>query len=245
MTAAARKKPVVVEAAPADDGPRAALAAAITAHAESSEAVEAKQQTIRRAYEAITAAETRIERCGAAMPKAQESDAKDAASRLDKGGTPVAPWHTQKATIAVEHAEQALRVATAAHRRLKQDLSELEDNLAEAANNVLVEVKLLTLPIVERLLAETTDLKRRLHMNQRLMDLLMFREHANDQPRFHNDMRGMRAAKRRDEVFAALRTEAEHLAFGLPEDVLPQLAVWKAALVSLRSDPKTELPEVK
>jgi DNA repair exonuclease SbcCD ATPase subunit len=144
---------------------------------------------------------------------------------------------------AVERAERDLEVAIAARKRLEQNLRELEDDAAECANEVLIEIKLLLFPIAKKLLDETDVLKKRLHMNQRLLDLLTSSEHPNDQPRVRDDMRRMRADERRNAVFTELRSEVQRLTFGSPEDVLNELAVWKAAVAALRTDPAAALPE--
>jgi hypothetical protein len=145
----------------------------------------------------------------------------------------------------METAESALEVADAAHQRLRRDLAGLEDDAAEAANEVLIQVKLLTLPVVQKLLDESSVLKKRLHLNQRLLDLLTDSGRRNDEPTFHDEMRGSRASARRHEVFAAMRAEAQHILLGSHEDILYVLATWKAALAGLRSDAQTKLPEVK
>jgi hypothetical protein len=237
---AAKKKPVEAVLPAVDDDPRAGLKAAIAAHAEAQKVVEAKQQTIRRALDQIEASEKNLERCRDAVAKAKETDVKSAAAQPD------APWHFRQAFSDVETAEHALEVADGAHKKLKRDLAELEDNAADAANGVLIEVKLLMMPGAQKLLEESIVLKKRLHLNKRVLDLITDCErHPNDQPRFRDEMRRMRAAGQRDEVFAELRAEAQHLTFGSPDDVLDALAVWKAALLALRTDPLAELPEVK
>jgi hypothetical protein len=244
MTAAARKKQVVVETAPAVDDPRSALAAAIVAHSEAQSAVEAKKQTIRRALEGVGAAETRLEHCRASVAKAKEQDVKSAATHFDKSGTPDSPWHLRRAISEVEMAETSLEVADAAHKKLKNDLRELEDNAAECANQILIEIRLLTLPIVQKLLAESVGLKQRLHTNQRLLNLPTEHGHRNDQPSFHDEMRGMRAAEQRD-VLGTLRAEVQNLAFGWPDDVTEVLAVWKEVLAALRTNSDVEFPRVE
>ena len=141
-------------------------------------------------------------------------------------------------------AERDLEVAVAARKRLEQNLAELQDNASEAANEVLVQIKLLLFPIAQKLLNESVILKKRLTMNLRLLDLLTDDEHRNDQPSFRNDLRGMRASERRNEVLSALRAELQHLTFSAPPDVLNELTLWKSALTALRSDPQAELPKV-
>jgi hypothetical protein len=242
---ATAKKPSVVEGGPADDNPRSALAAAIAAHTASRKAVELKKQTIRRALDGIEAAEKKLERSRADVEKAKEQDVKSAASHFDKADVPDSPWHLRMAISNMETAESALVVADAAHQRLRRDLAGLEDDAAEAANEVLIQVKLLTLPVVQKLLDESSVLKKRLHLNQRLLDLLTDSGRRNDEPTFHDEMRGSRASARRHEVFAAMRAEAQHILFGSHEDILDVLATWKAALAGLRSDAQTKLPEVK
>ena len=66
MPAAAKRKLEAALPPAVDDGPRAALAAAISAHAEAQKAVELKQQTVRRALDGIGAAEKKLEKCRAA-----------------------------------------------------------------------------------------------------------------------------------------------------------------------------------
>jgi hypothetical protein len=242
---AAKRKPVEDVPSAVDDDPRAALAAAISAHVEAQKAVELKKQTIRRALDGIEVAEKKLEKCRADVAKAKEQDVKSAASHLDKADVPDSPWHLRSAISNIEVAESALEVADGAHKRLRNDLRELEDNAAEAANEVLIQIKLLTQPVVQKLLDEAAVLKKRLHMNQRLLDLLTDSGRAHDQPSFHDEMRGMHASARRHEVFAVARVEAQHILFGSHEDVLDQLALWKAVLAGLRSDAQTKLPEVK
>jgi len=58
-------------------------------------------------------------------------------------------------------------------------------------------------------------------------------------------LRELRGNERRNAVFAALRAEVQHLAFGAPHDVLDELTLWKSALTALRTDPQAELPKVE
>ena len=137
MPAAAKRKLEAALPPAVDDGPRAALAAAISAHAEAQKAVELKQQTVRRALDGIGAAEKKLEKCRAAVAEAKEKDAKSAAAHLDKAAVPDTPWHLRNALSDVETAERTIEIADAAYRRLRNDLVGLEDDVAAAQNDVI------------------------------------------------------------------------------------------------------------
>jgi hypothetical protein len=241
MPAVAKKQ--VAKAPPAADDPRAGLKTAIALRQKADAAVTGKREAVWRASEAITAAEGQVDRCRAAIPKGLESDVKDASTRLDKQLPITTPWHGPKAVAGLKNAENVLQVAVAAHRRLKNDLAELQDDASDAANNVLVEIKLLLLPLAQSLLDEAVSLKKKLHLNQRVLDLLVSDERNRDQPSFADDMRRMRAHERREAVFKQLRAETQHLVYGGHDDVLLELAKWQAVVIGLRDDPSIELPK--
>jgi hypothetical protein len=248
MPAAARKKPpVIVEAAPpADDDPRGKLAAAITAKQKADDAVAAKLETVRRSRDQINLAEVNIEKCRKAIEKGKEADSKSAATMLDRGGSPHAPWHTRQAIGALETAETSFEVAVAAQERLKGELGLLEDDVSEAQNGVVVAIKELTLPLAKELMAELRETRRRIAICCRVLSELL----ADDAKiGFHDQMRNFRACDARAAVFAEIKNEAGRLLYGASnedhEAALEISKLVKVALQEMRMNAAHPLPKVE
>ena len=140
---ALKKKPRVVEPAPAPAVPdeRLALFDAIEAKRKADRAVEAQNEAISRGRELRTKAEEDIEKLRAKIAAADQTDVKRAAT-LIRGEKPItSPWVGESARRSVESAEEKLALTERALGQLKQDLEVMEDDAAEAANAVIVEFK--------------------------------------------------------------------------------------------------------
>lgn len=244
MPAATRKKPAP-DLSPAGDNVESGDV--YTAKRQADDIVAAKLEAIKRARAGITAAEADLEKCRSAIARAKEVDAKAAATNLDRGAAPVAPWHTRDAVSAVERAEVALEIADAAHRRLKAELAVLEDDAATALNEILVAIKWRTRDDLLQYMEELRTASRRAAVLIRVLSELV----ADDErlaPRFHDTMRGFRASAARDVPFADVRAEVAHLLCGASMDdheaALEASKLLKAALIAMRTDPQTALPKV-
>jgi hypothetical protein len=159
---------------------------------------------LQRARTGIEAAERDLERCKKAVAK--DIDVKTAATNLDRGANPITPWHASQALGAVETADTSLEIATAAHQRLKDELAVLEDDAAEAHNQIIVAIKQTTRPLLEQLLLELQHLRRRSAVVMRAVAELMD-EDVRTLPRFYNALRSLKAEQARAAVFAALKAD--------------------------------------
>ena len=213
MPAALGKKQAVVEAAPSTDDPRAALVAAIEAEQKAKDVVVAKLEALARARNGITAAETSLEKCRKAIAKAKETDIKTASTNLDRGASPVTPWHTQSAVSDVERGEVALEIAEGAHKRKREEVIVVEDNKAETTNDKLVCIKQLTQPLVVQLVEELRQLRRRVAVICSVLPVFLD-DDPKIAPRFHDAMRGFRASGAREAVFAELKVPAARVLSG-------------------------------
>ena len=181
MTITAMKsKQTAVEAAP---GPREVLTSVIHAHFAASNAVEAKQRALVRSRATIREMEDRLENAKKSIAKAAQRDAERAAAALDAGRPVMAgAASTEKAERAVAEAERSIAVAERARKTLQQELTVLEDEQAFAANEILVAIRMLTRPLVEELLAELRQARRRAAITARALDEL-FNDDARLAPR--------------------------------------------------------------
>ena len=254
MPAALKKKPAVVddksrlaaEAAPAADNPRARLLAAIHADFAARNAVEDKQKAIRAATDKISEAESRLHSAEKAIAKAKQNDADRAAAAITAGREFTAA-QTSKAIAAVGEAEHLIEVTTSARSRLRTDLAVLEDNAAAARNDIVVAIKELTLPLAVQLMEELRQTRRRTCICVRVLSELLS-DDARMLPVFHDQMRGVRAVKMREGVFAGIKEEANALLFG-PSGEDHTLALeaskeMKAALVEMQMNALSPLPKV-
>ena len=245
MPAALRKKQAVVEAAPSTDDPRAALVAAIEAEQKAKDVVVAKLEALARARNGITAGETSLDK---AIAKAKETDIKTASANLDRGASPVTPWHTQSAVSDVERGEVALEIAEGAHKRKREEVIVVEDNKAETTNDKLICIKQLTQPLVVQLVEELRQLRRRVAVICSVLPVFLD-DDPKIAPRFHDAMRGFRASGAREAVFAELKVPPARVLSGpCNEDfdtALEAAKRVKAALVALQTDPQASLPKVE
>jgi len=241
MPAAAKKKP---QAPIIIAGGRDELARAIELEAQAERRVEAKRSAVTRAIEAIERAEERLETARASIDKAKEHDVRRAAAGIaSKRGSPATSSLTEKALEELAEAERSLEVSVAARTTLEQNLTEAEDDAAERSSDVLVAIKSVTVPTVERLIAEVDANKRRLAVAENVLGLLVASERG---PTFHSFLRSRKAEDRRDVVLAELKQRAERLQYvnnaANFEDVKAALAAWSRVLSELRLNPAAKLP---
>lgn len=247
--AAAKKKPAdeVVVPMVADD--RAALAAAIEAKRKADAAVVRQEQAIERAAALVGEAEAAVEAARRKVPDAEAADVQRTASLIKNEAKIISPWSTDKAHSAVRVAEEHCALTRKALDRLRSELLVLEDDAAEAASDVLVEVKLLALPFAEKSFNELSDLKRRVAISQKVLAELVAGGDERDAPRFNDAFRSMRAGEKRDHITRSLRERsASLLLLGAPDAAhaaaATALAEWRAALRALQTDAAARLPSV-
>jgi DNA repair exonuclease SbcCD ATPase subunit len=241
MPATAKKKtpPVVIA------GGRDELARAIELEAEAERRVEAKREAVSRAREAIEKAEERLEAARAGIDKAKEHDVRRAAAGIaSKRGSPATSSLTEKAMEELAEAERSLEVSIAARATLEQNLTEAEDDAADCSSDVLVAIKSVTVPTIERLIAEVDAGKRRLAVAENVLGLLVASQTG---PSFHSFLRARKAEDRRDAPLAELKKAAQRLQFGNNaasyfDDAKAALAAWSTVLAALRHDPSCRLP---
>ena len=124
--------------------------------------------------------------------------------------------------------------------------SGLRDDASEAANDVAVAVKALVLPVAEAIYKQLLDHKRRVAVLGRILSELV----ADDErvaPRFHDSLRSMKAAGRRQAVIRELQQNTRHLLLVGADDAAyaaaaDALATWRAALAALTADAAAPLP---
>jgi hypothetical protein len=242
--AALKKKPV--EAAPALDE-RGPLTDAIYAEFAAKNAVAAKEAAISRCRLGIDEAEQRLERAQKAIAKAKETDAVKAAAAVSAGRNMSGTSHTQRAEAAVEEAEHLVEVATAARRKLEQDLSTLKDDLAEASNAITIAIKELLKPLARQLIDRLSDARRRSAIDMRVLSELLA-DDPRATPQFVDELRESKARKLRDAVLAELKAEAARPLYGATdadhELGLQAAKAVKAALIGLRTSAAAPLPKV-
>ena len=130
----------------------------------------------------------------------------------------------------------------------ESDLAELEDDRAAAQNAVIVEIKELTVPLVQKLIAELREHKQQCGYRQTVLSALLDDDDGRRTVRFHNSLRSMKADDARAAPLKASVAEAERLQFGRADYdyAVAGAAVdtVKAVLVALQTDPLAKLPEV-
>ena len=244
MSSAATKKAIANEvAAPLPDG-RAALAASITTRQKADAAVTRQEEAIERAQAMLDAADAELERARSKVADADEADTKRAATSIhNEVGVP-SPWSGAQARGTVAAGEEKCTQLRLALDRLRADLVGLEDDASEAANDVAVAVKALVLPVAEAIYKQLLDHKRRVAVLGRILSELV----ADDErvaPRFHDSLRSMKAAGRRQAVMRELQQNTRHLLLVGADDAAyaaAALATWRAALAALTADAAAPLP---
>lgn len=241
---AALKKQVEV-AAPADD--RSALAQAIEKAAETERKVTAKEMAIERAKDVLGTAEHTLETARAEIARAHDADVQKAAALLDKNASQTATAaRTERALEAQFQAGATLEIQRGALARLQQELTDLQDGQATAANEVLVCIKQISLPIAERLFAEARELRTRLAVTKSVLGTLLAAD--SNVPVFSeaNFIMRLKAQDRREGVLKEVAAKFEHLVLARADAdesaARSATAVWEKALAALRVDPSAELP---
>jgi hypothetical protein len=243
-TAALKKKRLAVVEVPADPL-RAALAQAISARAKADALVAQRLEAIQAAKENTWAAEERIEKLAAKIPEAESADIARAASTLAKNTAATVPisWQADSARSALKMEKDRLRLTQAAIVKLESDLVGLQDDAAEAASEVLITIKRITLPTAQTLLTETTALKAKLAVNLQVLGELV---HEDVRLSFNKVLRGEKAREKREAVLQDVRRGTERLHFaGSVDDynaAAEASAKWRQALTALQTNPDAELP---
>ena len=247
--AALKKKPRIVEAASAIPDARLALHDCIERKRKADRAVEAQNDSLMRAREMIGKAEEEIEKLKKKIAEADLTDVKRAAS-LVKAERPIASaWVGENARRAVSAAEERLRLTEAALQRLKHDLVEMQDDVAAAQNAILVEVKKLVVPLIEKMVTKLREAKHQKMIAMSVLNELLDDDLGRRSVRFSsNGIRAMRADDAREAPLKQFRTEVENLRFGQADDadyaaVETAVEMVKAALLALQTDATATLPE--
>ena len=186
------------------------------------------------------------------IEKARTADAASAAKGLQKNGTPRASASQLAAALEEETAsERRLEVARGALAKLEDDVDDQRLNLANAENGVIVYTKYLLAAPLEKLYAETADLKKRLVVNRHIFNLLLATERRNELPKFgdKHSIAEIKAQRARDEPLKELRQKIERLfCANVTSDesaaVDRELAKWRSALAALGTgDVDVALPD--
>lgn len=247
-TATAKKPPV--EAAPVDDDSRSALAAAIQRRKQADDGVAKQEQAIERAAEISYLADAEIEKLRAKIDAADEGDVKRAASLIKAERPVVSGWMGESARRSVSHAEESLAMTDKALVQLRADLAVLQDDAAECASNVLTQIKIVTAPLAQRLVAQLREHKRAAMVTSNMLAVLLDDAARRDAPRFQDSLRRMKAEEQREAPIRSLKAEVERLRFGAAYDLDPVAAAHavdaiKSALLALQTDASAALPELK
>jgi hypothetical protein len=248
MPAFARKKaPETAEPVAIPDD-RLALHDAIVARGRAEVLVAKQKAAIEKADAQLYAGEDEIERLRKAIPLAIEADERRAASNL-KGakGTVSVGWTAESARNALKNAAARQEMTERARERLLSELKDLEDERATADNVVIVCVKGITVPVIEKLLAEVDAGRRRLAVAESILQLLMTTPLKG--PPFHSGIKAINADAARTVCVGEFRKKSDEMRYTAPqaehhEAIQSTLAVWSAALAALRQDATAELPKV-
>jgi len=188
--------------------------------------------------------EQEAEKAHKAVKKARTADADAAAEGLKKDSTPKASAsRLSVALMEVTASGQRLEVAQGALTKLKDDVDDQQLNVANAENGVLVYTKYVLIAPLQKLYEETAELKKRLAVNQHVLETLLATEHRNDVPRYgaQHSIAEMKAQDARDEPYEELRAKFDDLRFAgvVPdEDVAAidqEVERWRAARAALLS----------
>lgn len=243
---ARRDEPV---AAPAIAADRQALAKAIEAKRKADKAVEEQRQAIHRAAALALKASDDIATLRAKIAAADETDVKRAASLIKVDKPVVSPWSGESTRHAVERAERHLELTEQALKQLHKDMGGLQDDAAECTNAIMVEIKTLTVPLVQNLLAQLREHKRAAMITGHALAALLDDASPRDAPRFRDESRGMRADHAREAPLKEFKTAVERARFGVANDADQGAAAsvaneLRAALLALQADASAPLPEV-
>lgn len=241
-----KRKPRIVEAAPTIPDERLPLFDAIEAKRRADVAVAKQEQAIGRASEMVDKVEQDIETLRARIAAADQTDVKRAAS-LVKAERPItSSWVGDNARSAVTNAQEKLALTRRALEQLQKDLAVMQDDAAAAQNAVLVEIKKLMLPLVEKVIDDLRAAKRRSIIATTVLNELL--ADSGRRLQFNETMRSMRADDAREAPLKEFKAGFEHVQFGQTDAdfVAARAAVEaiKAALLALQTDPLAKLPEV-
>lgn len=239
--AAAAKKTADADFPVPDD--RRALALAIENKRKADDAVTAQEEAITRASSLADEADAELEKLRRKVPDAEDADVKRAASSIKAEVKIVSPWAGDKARGSVRAAEDRCTLLRQALDRLQTDLAVLQDDAAEAANVVAVEIRLVMLPALEKMFQETRAAKAKVAIGSRLLAELATVDERG--VRFHSAVRDMAAAQRRDVAMGDLRRRVQGLTFNTDDafrDAAAALAQWRDAIAALKSDASAPLP---
>lgn len=248
MPVALKKKPRIVEAAPPIPDARLGLFDAIERRKKADRAVEAQHEAISRGRELVDKAEADIEKLEAKIAAADETDVRTAASLVKADKTVAAPWHGDSARIAVTNAKERLRLTERARKQLQDDLAVMQDDAAAAQNAILVEIKKLTAPLVQKVVGDLREAKRKSIIATTVLNELLA-DDGRRSVRFNDSLRAMKADSAREAPLKEFRAGFEHLQFGQAANddyttAVTALDMVKAALLALQTDPLAKLPEL-
>jgi hypothetical protein len=239
----------IADAAPVIPDDRLPLHDAIERKKQADAAVAKQQEAISRASEAAYLAESGLEKLRSKIAAADEGDVKRAASLIVAERPVVSGWMGESARRSLSQAEQSLAMTDKALLRLRADLATLQDDAAEAQNDVLTQIKTLTVPLAEKLVARVHEHKRATLVTGYILSGLLDDVSRRDAPRFNDSMRGMKADHAREAPLEQFKVEADRMRFGVADDdykaAAHALDEIKAALFALQSDASAALPELK
>jgi hypothetical protein len=240
--------------APLDE--RAELRAAIAGADEAKATLARHREAIQKAkQETVPEAEAALRKLRAGEAEAKQKTAEGLA--LELGGVAGrTPARTQMRLMLyrdkLREAEERVAIARGALEHLTKTVPDAEYAVALAENQVLVEINTLLAPLVERLLAEGEEARRKF-VAMRVALRALARD-FEPLPKFARDAGGsFGAAAARAEPLGGLRDEAENFGrFGLyhtrDEETQTEFqvtALWHQAREALRRDPDAVLPEIR
>ena len=250
MPAAAKKNPPpppeVVE--PVIPDARLPLHDCIEARRKAALMVEKQHAALSKASEQIEAGYDEIERLEKAVPLAVEADEKRAASVLkNPKGTVAVGWSADQARSALRIAQERQAMTERARERLKAELRDLEDEVATCDNAVLVAIKAIAVPSIEKLLSELAVDRKRVAISTGILTMLLGPDKGA--PSFHNALRSIKAGSARDAVVVELKKHFQEMQYTAAqaehwETIQAAVGSWTAALGALRQDAAAELPKV-
>ena len=202
------------------------------------------EAAVGKAFALVEQRENELETARANIEKAKAADARSTAEGLKKDSTPRASASRLAAALdEVTASEQRLEVAHGALADVKDDREDQHLRVANAENGILVYTKHILVAPLQKLYEETAELKKRVAVNQHILELLLATEHRNELPQYGDKhfFAEMKAQDARDAVYADLRLKVDKLRFAgaASNDVVAAIneadAKWRAVLAALRA----------